>query len=393
VLPHVEGTNAALWTLPEGAAEAIAEADLAVFRAVVARYREHLPALARTFALEAADRATAIFGMELVELEELAADVLVAVSTFVDEGAEGRTDGPGIAALRAKARSGARQGTPVEALVMGYHLGAKWFWNQLRASARPEEVPALDRVWPRLQSFTQDLVLVLTEASFTARQTPPAEQLAADDAAVAALLAGRGDPTSRWSALALKPVPPAGLDVLHAARDLLRRSVPGAVGQVRGDVALVLIPAEGRTPGGVLAVVRETLGTLLVIGGLAHPIPPAGVREAAGLATDLMSLAERTGRRTGVHGLGSLLIDYALDRQPELRQHLAVLVSDLPADLRATLELWVGNRDRKATAAALHVHPNTVGYRLKRIGELTGVDPTGPEGSLTLHAALVARRR
>jgi DNA-binding PucR family transcriptional regulator len=33
-----------------------------------------------------------------------------------------------------------------------------------------------------------------------------------------------------------------------------------------------------------------------------------------------------------------------------------------------------------ATALALHVHPNTVKHRLRRLGELTGFSP--PEGSL-----------
>lgn len=369
---------------------AVAPEDMAVFDAVVARSRDLIPAMARTFAEAAKDRAHEVFGLSVGDLDELVSDVLIAVDAFVDEGARGISDGPKIAALRAKVRTGARQGIPVEAMIMAYHLGAKWFWNRLREEASPDERVALERVTPVLQSFTQDLVLMLTGEAFDERQAPNPDQRA-DNEAVSALLAGRGNVTSRWAAVVLRPVPPAGIDVLEPARVAARNAVPGAVGVINKGAALVLLPTAGRSVAEVHRQVNDALGSLLVIGGMGHPTPPAGVREACGLAADLAALGLRTGRRTGVHGLGSLLLDYTLDRQPELRGHLAGLVADLPTDLRETLELWLASRDRKAVAAALQIHPNTVGYRLRRTGELTGVDPSSPEGSLTLHAALAAR--
>jgi DNA-binding PucR family transcriptional regulator len=42
------------------------------------------------------------------------------------------------------------------------------------------------------------------------------------------------------------------------------------------------------------------------------------------------------------------------------------------------------------TAAALYVHPNTVGLRLKRVEELTGSSLTQPDALLQLKAALMA---
>ena len=189
----------------------------------------------------------------------------------------------------------------------------------------------------------------------------------------------------------LRPVPPAGTDVLEPARAAARKAVPGAVGIVNKGAALVLLPTAGRSATEVYEQVNDALGSMLVIGGMGNPTPPSGVRDACSLAGDLAALALRTGRRTGVHGLGSMLLDYTLDRQPELRDHLAGLLTDLPADLRDTLELWIATRDRKAVAAELRIHPNTVGHRLRRTAELTGIDPSSPEGSLTLHAALAAR--
>lgn len=48
--------------------------------------------------------------------------------------------------------------------------------------------------------------------------------------------------------------------------------------------------------------------------------------------------------------------------------------------------------DRKAAAAEIHIHPSTFSYRLRRIEKLTGVDPSDPNGSRLLSAALVAHR-
>lgn len=387
---------AALWELGEPVLDAAAPEDLAVFDALIGRSRHRIPDMARTFAEAAQSRAHEVFGLRIEDLDVLVDDILVAVDTFIDEGVRNITSGPKMAALRVKARTGAREGTPVEAIVMAYHLGAQWFWNRLREEAQPDERPALDRVTPVLQAFTQDLVLIMTQESFASRQPPApeaADQVKADAEAVSALLAGRGDPASRWAALVLRPVPPAGVDVLESARQAARKAVPGAVGVVNKGAGLVLIPTRGRSATEVHETVNGAVDSLLVIGGLGHPTSPSGIRDACALAGDLAALALRTGRRTGVHGLGSLLLDYTLDRQPELRGHLAGLVADLPADLRETLELWLSTRDRKAVGAALNIHPNTVGYRLRRTGELTGVDPSSPEGSLTLHAALAARGR
>jgi DNA-binding PucR family transcriptional regulator len=50
------------------------------------------------------------------------------------------------------------------------------------------------------------------------------------------------------------------------------------------------------------------------------------------------------------------------------------------------------DRDRRAAAHALHVHPNTVDYRLRRISELTGLSAHRTEDLSELHASLVARQ-
>jgi DNA-binding PucR family transcriptional regulator len=46
----------------------------------------------------------------------------------------------------------------------------------------------------------------------------------------------------------------------------------------------------------------------------------------------------------------------------------------------------------EGTARALFVHPNTVRYRLRRVAEITGADPTTPRGAFILRVALTVGR-
>ncbi len=71
--------------------------------------------------------------------------------------------------------------------------------------------------------------------------------------------------------------------------------------------------------------------------------------------------------------------------------YLALLESGEALEtLRAYLE---GSRSIEAAARTLFVHANTVRYRLRRITELTGHDPTTPRGGLALQLALILGRQ
>lgn len=61
------------------------------------------------------------------------------------------------------------------------------------------------------------------------------------------------------------------------------------------------------------------------------------------------------------------------------------------AELVRTLGAWLAHDASPTRAAdALHTHPQTIRYRLARIGEITGWDPNGTEGRLHLHIGLRA---
>ncbi|MGE5485156.1 MAG: PucR family transcriptional regulator [Ignavibacteriales bacterium] len=79
---------------------------------------------------------------------------------------------------------------------------------------------------------------------------------------------------------------------------------------------------------------------------------------------------------------GRVLISMVLDPVREYdRCHDSFLVP--------TIEHVLASGGIEASAAEMHVHPNTIRYRLRKIEELTGLDPLSPQGSLYLRTALV----
>ena len=92
-----------------------------------------------------------------------------------------------------------------------------------------------------------------------------------------------------------------------------------------------------------------------------------------------------------------LLPERALGGDPAAHRRLVdSVVTPLAAaggELLRTLAVYVeGGGALEACARALYVHPNTVRYRLRRIGEVTGHSPTDPRDSFVLRTALVVAR-
>lgn len=142
--------------------------------------------------------------------------------------------------------------------------------------------------------------------------------------------------------------------------------------------------------------------------GVATRLPSAasarGALVVAGPAVDLADLpdsyrmccvARDAGVRaglTGLVGVADLAVDSAFDAMPELGRTLVdrLLGALRPGtpfhqELVSTALAHLDNGGRlAATADVLHVHPNTVKYRLRRLRELTGftAEGTGPGGAL-----------
>ena len=132
---------------------------------------------------------------------------------------------------------------------------------------------------------------------------------------------------------------------------------------------------------------------MLVGGAVATSRPD--VPRAWAQAQDVVRLARRLDRAPGGYTLHDVLLEYQLTRPSDALSALAGLLDPLDRnpDLPRTLETYLAHDlDRRSTAAALHVHPNTLDYRLRRIVDLTGLDPSTSRGLQLLGAALAARR-
>jgi len=90
-----------------------------------------------------------------------------------------------------------------------------------------------------------------------------------------------------------------------------------------------------------------------------------------------------------------LLPERALAGDGVARARLVAAVAPLASapELRRTLEVYVeGGGALEACARALFVHPNTVRYRLRRVSEITHLDPADPRDALVLRTAVVVDR-
>jgi hypothetical protein len=92
-----------------------------------------------------------------------------------------------------------------------------------------------------------------------------------------------------------------------------------------------------------------------------------------------------------------LLPERALGGDPAAHRRLVGTVvaplEEAGGELLRTLAAYVeGGGALEACARALYVHPNTVRYRLRRVGDVTGYSPTDPRDAFVLRIALVVAR-
>jgi len=157
---------------------------------------------------------------------------------------------------------------------------------------------------------------------------------------------------------------------------------------------------------------REGLNASLAISGASTEVVSMGVgRIRGGLegirqshqdARQALTIGRRLngpGNVTYFEKLGVYRLIYAAEQLPELRtfqdEALGLLVDydqSHNAELIRTLEaFFAANCSPKEAATLLHVHRNTVLYRLERIGEITGLDLNASDVRLRLHLALHVR--
>ncbi|MFJ6572162.1 PucR family transcriptional regulator [Streptomyces sp. NPDC091292] len=98
-------------------------------------------------------------------------------------------------------------------------------------------------------------------------------------------------------------------------------------------------------------------------------------------------------RPSGAYTISDVLVEYAVTLNEKVRTDLAAVIRPLRAHkvLLETLTAFVdSDYSRNKAARSLFIHRSTLDYRLRRIGEVTGCDPTSGRGAQMLTAAMIA---
>jgi hypothetical protein len=309
-------------------------------------------------------------------------------------------------------RTEMRAGRSLDALLAAYRLGARVAWRRLAAAGEEAELePAVlysvaeamfayidELSGESIEGYTSEQAAAAGEAQRRRRrlaallvQDPPADRAAVEAAAAEA---GWSIPR-RLAALAIEGEDADRLAARLGAEALVAPAPPAA-----GEpVVSALVPDPGGP--GRQAEFTAAIGGRRAAMGPALPWRQASLSFARALAT--LRLAQEGTIEAPEDGLlladdNRLAILLGMDRR------LAADIADAALEplggetdlsrqrLTATLDAWLRGRGRtEEVARALHVHPQTVRYRLARLRELFGDRLEDPEGRFELEVALRAR--
>jgi hypothetical protein len=300
-----------------------------------------------------------------------------------------------------------REGVPVATLLSAYQLGARVWWRQMSETALSQglEPPLLAALAESLFCFV-DQLCTASAAGYLAEQVESsAARERSRDELVELLLSERSTMAAiRAAAVRARWPVPANVAIIlidphnEIGRQRLTR-LDGSCLIVRTSNLLGAIVADPDAPGHRQRLASMLAGSSAVIGHSVDPqLLPATVRVAE-VAAQLQA--------DGVLSEDPIFVDENVDaiivhRDPGLLESLSVQclepLANAPAASREalleTLRSWLRNMgDHRAIAAELHIHPQTVRYRLSRLRELFGDTLDDPRARLRLTLAVSWRRQ
>ncbi|GGG17928.1 transcriptional regulator [Rhodococcoides trifolii] len=320
--------------------------------------------------------------------------------------------------LGSKAAQWAREGVPLQSVLSVYHEGIQIGWDLVAERAGAGDIADVVEAAKAFVSLSEMVSTAAATSYVEELQVVASEHHTAAHTLVTSLLSGHNARSmARQSgielaetylvlALSIPPHPDESNPAVQrpvAARRKLRR--------VQAELAIIC----GRTP---LSMLSPEGGTVLVPGhhddtwvddlvariSAAAEVPvimtveqaaTSDIPTAADQVHELLDLSQQLRRGPGVYRMNDLVLEYQLTRPGPGRKFLMRILEPLDnsPELLDTLEIHIAHDlNRQRSARQLHLHTNTVDYRLKRIAHLTGFDPTRPSGIRHLQAALVARR-
>jgi hypothetical protein len=298
----------------------------------------------------------------------------------------------------AGARADARDGIPLDALLQAYRIGGLVCWREVLPYGRPEEHFAAAAAGELYVHFAETMSLAVTAA-----YNDELERMGSrEDRLQRALYDGivGGDTSERE----LRALADELRFPLRTSYRPFAAASPGgsveALARLLGQHGLLAL-ADGERVAGLAA--DEAVERVLAASGATFAVGSPAQRCELGAALEdqraLLDLGLHAGR-TGAIGQREFLIERCLLQGPwlgsALEQHLLAPLEEHDrengSELVATLEAFVGvGLARKAAARSLHIHPNTLDYRIDQITRLTGVR-LGEPRDLTLVTLALAQR-
>ncbi|MBV9839101.1 MAG: helix-turn-helix domain-containing protein [Solirubrobacterales bacterium] len=297
------------------------------------------------------------------------------------------TDGE-LEVFRQHARDRAADGTPADIVPANFRRGARFAWRALLEAATDEERPALLESADLLFEYVDRVSRIYSEVYAEATRAAPAGDEERGARTLLQRIARDEDPLPEDHQLAER----LGFGLERAARPFVI-AVPGWPSERylglatqlrrRGAVAA----SEGRRVVGLASARASWEGLELSSHAVIAAGPPAIRAERSRSLEELRlvaSVALQRGR-TGSVALADYLPELLLRRSPRIaaavRNRVYGPLEGAHPELARTLDMLVRHGfERGVTAAALPVHRNTLRDRVKRIGELTGVDLDAAEG-------------
>lgn len=288
---------------------------------------------------------------------------------------------------RALGRGEHRGGRSLDALQAAYRIGARVAWRRSGEAAARAAIDAADQ-------------RLLAEAIFAYIDQLAAESVAGY-AAAQARVAGEAERRRRRLVQALVDGEPRGS--LEAAAAEAGWPLPRTLAIVAAhdsDRVVQRIGAEALAAENLVVVADPDAPGSRLAGALQHTVagigPTVPVEEAP--LSHRLALAARKLATDGPVRADDRLADLLVTADVELAARLAervltpLLRDDRSGRLTATLEAWLDAQGHHPTVAArLHIHPQTVRYRLARLRERLGDALDDPEQRFALQLALRTR--
>lgn len=390
---------------PKGRTEEQAEA-LALDEATVTTLRSHLPRVAKLVVAEVMREVPAYdvpFQGRMGRIIEKA--VQVSLESFVSLASRsapraGAKVGVGVTAARDLGQAEARNGRPVEALLAAYRVGAGAAWRELSVEAVGAGVDAatLGRFAELVFSYIDELSAASVAGHNSETSSTERARVVHLDRLTRGLVTGLGESELDAAAGAASWVPPRTLTAVlvptrrlqHTAAVLDPRTLTLAE-DLPGEAhtqAVLLVPDAG---GPARAHLRDVLAGRPAVIGPARPWTLAAQSYAR--AVDALPLATDDEPLDTEEVLPELVLTADPGALADLREvALAPFagVAEGTADrLAETLRAWLLLQGRRELVAeSLHVHPQTVRYRMNQVRDLYGERLNDPDEVLMILLAL-----